>query len=119
MDKLVLKGLKYKGLHGYFENERIEGNDFEVDLIFHLSLSEAGTTDDISQTVDYTRAQQLAASVMGGPSVKLIETLTYNIGQLLIKEFSNLQKLDVVVRKLNPAMEGRAEYSEVHLSWPR
>tara|TARA_R110000868_G_scaffold235273_3_gene489043 strand:- start:13912 stop:14274 length:363 start_codon:yes stop_codon:yes gene_type:complete len=119
MDKLVLKGLKFRGLHGYFENERIEGNDFEVDVTFSTSLSEAGKTDDLSKTIDYSKAQEIISSVMEGESKKLIETLTFLIGQKLYTYFAFVESIKVSVRKLHPPMPGETEYSEVTMSWPR
>ena len=118
MDKLVLKGLKFRANHGYFENERVEGNDFEVDLIFKLFLKSAGEHDDLSKTIDYYEAQKIVASVMNGEPVKLIETLVLRIGNKLDKELANVDGFSVTVRKLNPPMEGAAEYSEVTMKWP-
>ncbi len=119
MDKLVLKGLKFRGFHGYFEEERIEGNDFEVDVTFVTSLEESAKTDDLSKTIDYSKAQEIIASVMEGDSKKLIETLTFLIGQKLYSFFPEVESLEVKVRKLNPPMPGDTEYSEVTMLWPR
>ncbi len=119
MDKLVLKGLKFRGLHGFFEDERINGNDFEVDLTFVTSLEEAARTDDLSETIDYSKAHEIVGSVMNGESKKLIETLTFLIGQKLYSYFPMVDTLEVKVRKLNPPISGEAEHSEVTMSWPR
>lgn len=119
MDKLVLKGLKFRALHGYFENERIEGNDFEVDVTFTTSLSEAGKTDDLSKTIDYSKAREIIASVMEGDSKKLIEALALLIGQKLNSYFTNAVSIEVSVRKYNPPMPGETKYSEVTMRWPR
>lgn len=119
MDTLILKSLKFRGLHGYFEKERIDGNDFEIDLTFHLSLQEAARSDDLSKTIDYSKAQQVVESVMHGKSLKLVETLTHNIGSQLMSNFANISSLEVVVRKLNPPMNGETEYAEVIMKWPK
>ncbi|MEQ9308129.1 MAG: dihydroneopterin aldolase [Balneolaceae bacterium] len=119
MDKLVLKGLKFRALHGYFENERLDGNDFEVDVTFSISLSEAGKTDDLSKTIDYSKAREIIASVMEGDSKKLIETLTFLIGQKLYTYFADAESIEVSVRKFNPPMPGETKYSEVTMKWPR
>lgn len=119
MDKLTLKGLSFHALHGYYEEERIEGNDFEVDLVFYADLSEAGRSDDLSQTIDYQQAETVVKEIMEGPSIKLIETLTLRIGERLFDAISNLQKLEVSVRKLRPPIETEAEFSEVQMSWQR
>ncbi len=119
MDVLTLKGLQYDAPHGYYEKERIEGNKFEVDLILYANLEEAGQTDDLSQTIDYEKAEQIVSRVMEGSSVKLIETLTAKIGGRLFKEFNVAKKLTVRVRKLHPPISTPAEYSEVERRWSR
>ncbi|NGP78105.1 dihydroneopterin aldolase [Balneolaceae bacterium YR4-1] len=119
MDKLTLKGLRFHAPHGYYEEERIEGNDFEVDLVFYADLSEAGRSDDLSQTIDYQKAETAVKNIMEGTSVKLIETLTLRIGEQVFETFPNLQKLEVSVRKMEPPIETKAEYSEVQMTWTR
>lgn len=119
MDTLVLKGLRFRGLHGFYEFEQKDGNDFEVDITFRLSLQKAGATDNLKHTIDYQTVYQIVESVMLGPSVKLIEHLAYNIGEQLTDKFE-CNRLTVTLRKLAPPIEN-AEllYSEVSMSWPR
>ncbi len=118
MDKLTLKSMSFHALHGYFEEEKVTGNDFEVDLEFSLSLLEAALNDDLTKTIDYSKAREIVTKVMNGPSLHLIETLCYKIGEELFKAFSP-QNLQVKVRKLNPPMDGETLYSEVCMQWPR
>ena len=63
MDKLIIKGLRFHGLHGVFEQEKITGNLFEVDLAFTLSLQKAGETDDLTETVDYAKARSFVEEI--------------------------------------------------------
>ena len=118
MDKLVIKGLKFHGLHGVFEQEKIIGNIFEVDLCFILSLQKAAETDDISETIDYAKARSMVEEIMKSNPMNLIETISLKIGEKLSTEF-DIDSLEVKVRKLNPPMEGETEYSEVTMQWPR
>lgn len=119
MDKLVLKNLKFRGLHGYFDEERVTGNDFEVDLTFYTSLQESALSDDLAKTIDYSEIQKIVESIMQGDSVKLIETLAYRIGSALSAAYTNISSLEVSIRKLNPPMNGETEYAEVTMKWPR
>lgn len=119
MDRLTLKGLQFRAGHGYYEEERRAGNDFEVDLVFHADLSEAGGSDDLRHTIDYQEAENLVKEIMNGPSLKLIETLSHRIGEQLFQTFQKLHKLEVRVRKLHPPLETETEYSEVQMIWQR
>tara|TARA_R110002096_G_scaffold303080_11_gene498104 strand:- start:9567 stop:9923 length:357 start_codon:yes stop_codon:yes gene_type:complete len=118
MDTLTLKSMSFHALHGYFEEEKEIGNDFEVDLEFALSLLEAAENDDLTKTIDYSKAREIVTEVMNGPSLHLIETLCFKIGEELFSSFSP-QNLQVKVRKLNPPMDGETLYSEVCMQWPR
>ena len=119
MDRLTLKGLRFRAGHGFYEEERREGNDFEVDLVFYADLSEAAKNDDLNLTIDYQKAEKLVKDIMKGPSLKLIETLTHRIGEQLFRSFQSLHKLEVSVRKLHPPLETETEYSEVQMAWQR
>lgn len=116
---LTLKGLKYRAGHGYYEAEREKGNHFEVDLVFHLDLRQAGEHDDLRQTVNYEEAESITGDVMNGQPVMLIETLAVRIGTSLIKSFPEVEKLEVRVRKLNPPLDTPTEYSEVSMTWKK
>lgn len=119
MDILTLKALKYHAGHGYHEQERLEGNDFEVDLTFWGDLGEAGRSDQLEDTVDYQRAENIVSKVMQGPSLQLIETLAHRIGEQLFDEFTEVKKLQVKVRKMNPPLPTPTNYSEICMTWNR
>ncbi len=119
MDTLTLKSLQYHGKHGFYELERTEGNEFEVDLVFYADLHQSRTTDDLSQTIDYEKAEQIVRNIMNGPSVKLIETLANKIGDQLFDKFIIAQELEIRVRKLNPPLKTDTEYSQVTCRWSR
>lgn len=119
MDILTLKSLQYQGRHGYYEQEQTEGNTFEVDLVFGLNLSAAASTDDLNNTIDYQTAEGIVKKIMHGPSVKLIETLAQRIGKKLFDSFPEARKLEIRVRKMNPPLETKTQYSEVTMTWHR
>jgi dihydroneopterin aldolase len=119
METLTLKSLQFHAYHGYYEKERKEGNNFEVDLIFKADLRKAGSTDDLNDTIDYQNVLEEVQAVMNGPSMKLIETLTKKIGDRLFEHFARIQSLDVIVRKLNPPLDVNTEYSEIRMQWQR
>lgn len=119
MDQLTIKGLKLRGLHGYHDFEREQGNDFEIDLIFTADLRASARGDDLSQTIDYQDAVAIVEEVIDGPSQKLIETLAATIGDRLFDRYPSAQKLTVALRKLSPPLNVDTDYSEVQFSWKR
>ncbi|MEL7832631.1 dihydroneopterin aldolase [Fodinibius sp. Rm-B-1B1-1] len=119
MDTLTIKSLRFKGYHGYYQQEREEGNNFEIDLTFHADLRNAGDSDRLEDTIDYQQVLKTVELVMKGPSVKLIETLTKRIGDQLFEQFSDVRQLKVAVRKLNPPLNVETAYSEIQMQWQR
>ena len=119
METLTLKSLRFKGYHGYYEEEREQGNDFEVDIVFTADLRKAGETDQLEDTIDYQEVLAIIKKVMNGPSLKLIETLAKRIGDQLFDKFTNVASLKVSVRKLHPPLDVETAYSEITMQWQR
>ncbi len=117
MGTITLKSLTYHARHGYYEQEREEGNRFEIDLHFSLPLAEAGSSDELWQTVDYQEAEEIVREVMEGESVKLLETLARRIGDRLLDTFGQVREIEVFVRKLQPPLETECEYAQVRMTW--
>jgi len=114
---ITLSSIRFHAKHGVLPQEKVDGNDFEVDVVMDADLLRAARTDDLSHTVDYGEVARIVGDVMHGGSVDLIETLVYRIGERLMAAFPAVRALTVVVRKLNPPIDGQAAFSEVRESW--
>ncbi len=119
MDRITVKNLRFRSLHGFYPEERERGNDFEVDVVIHAPLAGAARGDELDRTVDYSRVAALVGEVMEGQPVKLIETLLYAIGESLMRAWPNAGRIEVAVRKMNPPMSPSCEYTEVRSQWPK
>ena len=74
-DKILLTGMTFYGYHGVRPEERELGQRFVVDLELELDLSAPAASDDLSDTVDYSRVYQVVREIVEGPSRNLLETL--------------------------------------------
>jgi dihydroneopterin aldolase len=119
MDSLSIKGMKFNAFHGVHEHEKKEGNDFEVDVTFHADLSKAGTSDKLSDAIDYTAVHQLTADIMHGESIDLIEHLCFKIGSAITRSLPKHYNFEVAVRKMNPPLSSPVAFTEARMSWPR
>lgn len=119
LDKITLKGLKFYGRHGYYEQERKSGNQFEIDVIASGNFKAAIKNDDLSKTFNYELVEKVAGAVFNGKSEKLIEKLCYQIGEDLFEQSANVKKLSVSVRKLHPPIQTDADYAEITMEWKR
>ena len=119
MDKVTIKSLKYRARHGWYEHEREEGNQFELDLTAWGDFKEAINNDNLDLTFDYEKAQAIAADVFYGKQERQIETLCSRIGEHIFRDFGHIKKLEVALRKLEPKIGTQSAYAEITMVWTR
>src|SRR5690606_12269044 len=85
-DEIVLTGLTVCGRHGVFEHERVDGQEFTIDLRLRLSLADAAASDDVADTVHYGELAETVAAVVAGEPVNLIETLAQRIADVALAD---------------------------------
>jgi len=119
LETITLKSLSYHAKHGYYEEERVRGNQFEVDIVAKGHFRKSAGSDQLTETFDYEQAEGEVCAVMTGRSEYLIETLCSEIGDALFDRFRIVQTLRVSVRKLNPPLQTDALYAEITMEWKR
>ena len=100
MDEIIIEGLKLKGKHGCFAQERNEFRDFAVSLRLFGDFSRAAKTDELEDTFDYPQAMAIAEGVISGESVRLIEKLADMIAERMFVRLENLKGIEVEVEKI-------------------
>ncbi|MEX0905197.1 MAG: dihydroneopterin aldolase [Balneolaceae bacterium] len=119
MDIITVKSLTFHGKHGFYDEERVKGNQFEVDISAGGSFKASVAGDDLSATFNYELAEKIARDVITGPPEKLIEKLCFKIGEQIFHQAGNIEELNVTVRKLNPPFQTKAAYAEITMKWKR
>ena len=97
-DTISITGLRLTGFHGVFEHEKTDGQVFVVDLTIELNTQEAGHSDDLADTLDYSVIVDEVANRVTGKSVDLIETLAEDIA-LIVLSHPRPQAVTVTVHK--------------------
>lgn len=105
-DQIKLKGLKFYGYHGVFEEENTLGQRYEVDVTLFLPLKKAGQTDDLNYSIDYGKVYLLIKDIVEGQRKKLIEALAETISEQLFYTFSSLRACQLKITKPNPPIDG-------------
>ncbi len=119
LDTITLKGLTFTGKHGYYKEEREQGNRFEVDAVASGNFKESIKQDDLAKTFNYELVEKIAEELFRGKSEKLIEKLCFEIGERIFEESQLVKVLKISVRKLNPPIKTKAEYAEITMEWKR
>ncbi|MDO5522775.1 MAG: dihydroneopterin aldolase [Bacteroidia bacterium] len=107
-----LKNMKFYAYHGVLPQERIEGNDFVVNVAFTADISKSFETDNVEDTVNYAEVYDLVKAEMAIPS-QLIEHVAGRIFTKIKKSFPQINTLEVRLAKLNPPVNGEVGASEV------
>lgn len=115
MDCLRLRNMVFFGHHGVSQDEKKIGQRIEVDIELHLELTAAGSTDDLADTVNYSRVYDCVRRVVEGRHFSLIEAMAEAIAAEVLACWK-VPRIVVRVRKPNPPVEGIVDCAEVEVS---
>jgi 7,8-dihydroneopterin aldolase/epimerase/oxygenase len=99
--RISLEDLQFHAPHGVYEGEARTGNAFVVDVV--MQVDGQNPVQHLDETVNYVRAYELVRGVMTGQEA-LLEALCQRIAAELEAAFTQLQQLEVRIRKLTPAI---------------
>jgi dihydroneopterin aldolase len=117
MDRLLLEGMTFFGRHGVLPAERELGARFSVDVELQADLAEAGETDRLEDTVDYSKAYDVVREVVEGQPCRLLESVAEKIAGRLLR-MERVQRATVRVGK-RPPLEGEFRAFAVEVSRSR
>ena len=103
-DHIEILGIRATGYHGVYAQERRDGQEFVVDVVLHVDVREAGTSDDLAATVDYGRVAEQVHAVVTGEPVDLVETLAERIASACLQH-ERVEIVDVAVHKPHAPIE--------------
>ena len=105
MDRIILSGMVFYGYHGVSTEERTQGQRFIVDLEVEADTRRAGTSDDISDAINYAAVHQAVKEVVEGPPKRLLEAVAEEVAQRVLSLFSG-DAVRVRVTKPSPPIPG-------------
>lgn len=114
MGTIELEGMHFYAYHGFFESERIAGNEFLVDVLIKTDCSLAANSDNLEDALNYQAVFDLVKEEMQIKS-HLLEHVAKRIIDALYREFPASQHIKVKVSKLNPPMGGQVEKASITL----
>lgn len=107
MDYIHVNEMLFFGYHGVLPEETKLGQRFRVTVSLATDLTEAGTTDDLTKTVNYAEVYELCKEVVEGPPAKLIEVVAETIAQRILAVYSEkVSGVRVQLIKPDPPIAG-------------
>lgn len=119
MDKIIMKNMMFYGFHGAMEEENTLGQRFHIDAILYADLKKAGQTDELTNTLHYGLIFEKIKFVVEKEQYRLIEALAHNICITLLKEYSELDKIQLTVKKPGAPVCGIFDYMAVEITRSR
>ena len=84
LDLIRLRGIEVFAHHGVLASERQIGQRFVVDLDLEIDLGEAGATDALESTVDYSAVAIEVADLVASERWNLIEKVASRIAESVL-----------------------------------
>jgi dihydroneopterin aldolase len=106
---IEIEGLELEGFHGATVREKHEGQPFVFDV--QLAAHDAGVrSDQLADTVDYTKIAACVKEVSASRRFNLIEALAAAVADTLIERFE-VSRARVRVRKPEVTLEAPVAYT--------
>jgi 7,8-dihydroneopterin aldolase/epimerase/oxygenase len=117
MAVIALEGMRFFAHHGLYEEERILGNHFIMDIFIDTDISKTAVvvehdTEKVEKTVNYETVYEICRLEMSKPQ-KLLEDVVKRTIAALQTQFQNIERINIKVKKLNPPLRGYVSSSSV------
>ena len=104
-DRILIEGLTLQCIIGVNEWERVTPQQVIVDVVLLLDLRQAGGSDSIRDTVNYSTVTDRVREAVEESSFRLVEALAERVARVCLGE-ARVEQVEVRVRK--PAALGSA-----------
>ena len=86
-DVIHLRGLEFYAYHGVLPEEQVLGARYLIDMDLFVDLRQAGSSDEVGDTVHYGEVYQVIKACVTGDKYQLIERLAEEIAQRVLEQF--------------------------------
>ncbi|MFZ6023305.1 MAG: dihydroneopterin aldolase [Bacteroidota bacterium] len=117
MFSIHLHQLQIHAYHGLYEEEKVLGNDFIIDLTV-LYQPDRLPVENLEHTIDYVSLYALVKKHMQ-IATPLLETVISNIAIDILARFSLSEQVNISIRKLHPPIAQFIGATAVSLSLNR
>lgn len=101
--RIFLNDVRIYSYHGVVPQERIVGGWYRVSVAVDYDFGKALETDDVADTLDYSRMLEMVKREMKTPS-NLLEHVAGRIGKALLASFPEISCVEINITKENPPM---------------
>lgn len=111
---VVIHRLRIRAFHGVLPQERLTGNDYEVNVRIGYPLAAAMTSDDVADTLNYASLCEVIKREMRQPA-NLLEHVAARIIAAIQATWQHVTSIDLELTKLNPPISADCDGASVEL----
>jgi len=105
LDSIRIAGIRHYGYTGFFAEEQVLGQWFEVNLTLWLDLATTGANDQLENTLNYAEVVAEVTAVMDAARFKTLERLNTAILERVLA-FDQVRRAHSELVKLSPPIPG-------------
>jgi dihydroneopterin aldolase len=114
MAVISIEGMEFFAYHGCFEEEKIIGTKFRIDVFLTVDTTKAEQTDNLHDTVNYQSVYRLIKDEMDIKS-NLLEHVGRRIINKILKAFGQVKSVRLKIRKMNPPLGGKIDFVSLEM----
>lgn len=111
MDKIIIKDLKLFAYHGVNEEEKINGQNFVLDITVWVDLTKPCESDNVDDTVSYAKIIKKVREVFIAEKYDLLEKAARVVSTAIFENFEKVQECVILLKK--PEAPIKADFSYV------
>ena len=112
MNTISIIDLEITCIIGIHPNERVQEQNVYLDINLDVDIGDSTFSDDIKETIDYTKIAEMATQLGISKKYKLIESFCYDLNNLFLNTFKIIQQSKITVKKPNAIPKAKyAAYS--------
>lgn len=115
MDKITIKGLRVYAYHGVNDSEKEKGQPFELDITMAVDTRVAGRSDDLEDTVNYSKVSKRVTAVLLSEKNDLLERVAARVAEAVLKEFPVVE-ITVLLKKPRAPIAADFDYVAVEIT---
>lgn len=109
MGQILIEGMEFYAFHGHYEEERVVGNRFLLDIVIDTDLTPAAKSDRIESALNYQTVYKLIRDEMQVKKSHLLENIAKRILDRIYGHFDNIEKISLKISKMTPPLGGQVE----------
>jgi len=117
MDRVILSGVRCSMRVGVTQEERRTPQECQVDVELEADLSRPMRTDDLRDTLDYSRVHAIVHGLSQEEEFELLERFAGRLEDELRRTMS-FGSITIRVKKLRPPLPGVLDYAGIEVRRP-